>query len=156
MTKHEELLEMISVPTDDCIAWPYAANRGYGVVVIDRKTHYAHRLALSTVSEPPTEKHQAAHGPCHNRACVNPLHLSWKTATENQADKRRDGTHLEGEAAPACTIPDVDVALIRSLYKGPQHPRRPKTGPTQSELANQFGCDQTTISDIVNYKIRVA
>ena len=154
MTRHEQLLEMIAAPTGDCIVWPYAANRGYGIVVIDRKTHYAHRLALTTISSPPTEKHQAAHGPCHNRACVNPSHLSWKTATENQADKRRDGTHREGEAIPNCRISTVDVDRIRSLWKGPY--RGPdRTGPSQNELAERFGCDQTTISDIVNHKNRI-
>ena len=38
----------------------------------------------------------AAHGPCHNRACVNPHHLSWQTHKQNMNDKIRDGTsHID-------------------------------------------------------------
>ena len=156
MTRHEQLLEMISTPTDECIVWPYGkCANGYGRVWAGGKTYYTHREALATISEPPTEKHHAAHGPCHNRACVNPRHLSWATAAENTADKRRDGTHLEGAAHPNCSLPTVDVDLIRSLWKGPQHWRRPKTGPTQSELAKEFGCDQARISRIVNHETRI-
>ena len=149
MTRHEQLLEMIAAPTDECIVWPYGKfTCGYGsVYVVGKGVHRAHRLALSTISDPPTEKHHAAHGPCHNRLCVNPRHLSWKTAAENNEDKKRDGTHI-------CHISDTDVDRIRSLWKGPY--RGPdRTGPTQSELADEFGCSFPQISRIVNCKTRI-
>ena len=155
MTRHEQLLEMIATPTDECIIWAYAkTSKGYGKVVVDGKLHLAHRLALTTISDPPTEKHHAAHGPCHNRLCVNPNHLSWKTATENEADKRRDGTYQANENHYNCKLSDVDVDRIRSLWEGPY--RGPdRTGPTQSELADEFGCDGSQISHIVNHKRRI-
>ena len=79
MSKYEELLEMIQEDTDECILWPYArSSRGYGKVSVNGTVRPTHRLALETVSDPPTLKHHPAHGPCHNPLCVNPRHLSWK------------------------------------------------------------------------------
>jgi hypothetical protein len=59
-----------------CWIWQGSKNNGYGAT----GRGPAHRLALTLASgEPPTPKHHAAHGECHERACCNPEHLSWKT-----------------------------------------------------------------------------
>ena len=157
MSRYDELLEMISAVTGKCVLWPYAkGNGGYGYVVVGGVLRSTHLVALELATPRPAgkvcsiknewvdgSKLEAAHGPCHNPACCNPLHLSWKTSAENKADKKRDGTHQANEANGRCKLSNVDVALIRSLYKGRGQ------GPTQKELGVRFGCSQAQINRIV-------
>ena len=164
MRRYDELLEMISAVTDECVLWPYAQwGGGYGCVKVDGEDRPTHLVALELATPRPAgkvcevknewvdgSKLHAAHGPCHNRLCCNQRHLSWKTIAENAADKERDGTHNDNENHPLCKLSDADVDLIRSLYKGKGR------GPTQYELADQFDCSQTQINKIVRGKQRSA
>lgn len=74
-----------------CLIWPFARHMtGYGTIGVDGKNTYAHRYMCRLVhGEPPTPQHHAAHscgrGP---DGCVNPHHLSWKTNSENQMERR--------------------------------------------------------------------
>ena len=163
MSRYDDLVEMISTPTDGCLIWPYGkCSNGYGQARVDGKQRSAHLIALEHVTPRPAgkvcsvrgdwvdgSKLEAAHGPCHDRSCCNPLHLSWLTTAENAADRKRDGTHPTNENHGSCKLSDADVARIRSLWEGPYRgPNR--TGPSQSELADQFGCGKSQICHIVN------
>lgn len=168
MTKYEILQQLIAIDTDECIIWPHAKNvKGYGSVKVNGKDRGAHIIALElTTPRPPGkvcaihgnyvegDKLHAAHGECHNPLCINPRHLSWKTNSENQADKKRDGTDPVGERNGNCSIPEDIVEAIKSEYKGKQHRYRPKTGPTTYELADKYGCSQRQVRNIVNGKSR--
>lgn len=142
MTRLQELFKMIEEPTDDCIVWPYSRTpQGYGRVQSGGRNVYPHRLALASVTPPPTDGHEAAHGSCHNPSCVNPRHLSWKTRTENQADRLRDGTDSRGEKHGRSKLTETDVREIRSM-----------TGVSQRKMAEMFGVSRCHVSDIVNRK----
>lgn len=75
--------------------------------------HYpVHRLMCEyRHGAPPTPSHQSAHS-CDRgtKGCVNPMHVSWKTASENQFDR------FKGEAKrPRCKISPEDADEIRRL-----------------------------------------
>lgn len=128
-------------PGDDCLHWPFAKDgHGYGILKVGRKTGKAHRFVCDLVNgPPPTRDHQAAHS-CGNGhlGCVSPKHLSWKTRTENAADKHAHGTHTRGERhGPAKLTEDQAREILR--LKGVL---------MQSEIAAVFGVSRPTVSSI--------
>jgi hypothetical protein len=66
--------------------------------------------------EPPASGQHAAHS-CGNGhlGCVNPRHLSWKTAGENQMDRVAHGTSNRGRNHPCSKLSESDVQSIRRL-----------------------------------------
>src|SRR5690349_16938907 len=88
---------------DDCLFWPYSKwGRGYGHVWADGRQQYVHVLVCREANGPaPTPKHEAAHscGKGHLGCCAR-KHLSWKTRSENHADKITHGTMLRGDTHP--------------------------------------------------------
>lgn len=134
------LREHASHQDDACLIWPFSIVRGYGNVGINGKIYYAHRYMCEMVNgPPPTPKHQAAHScGCGHAGCVNPRHLSWKTPSENQLDKREHGTaYKEGRRNK---LHPQDVIAIRTL-KGVR---------TQDELAEMFGVSRRNIGAILD------
>lgn len=87
------LREHVGYQKDWCLIWPFACGQsGYGQFWSEGKVHRAHRyMCQARHGRPPTPKHQAAHS-CGNTKCINPNHLSWKTASENQFDRHSHGT----------------------------------------------------------------
>jgi len=79
---------------DDCLIYPYACcTPGYGVFQYKKIRRLAHRFMCEQRNgPPPAPNFHAAHS-CGNRRCVNPGHVSWKTQSDNQLDRRIHGTH---------------------------------------------------------------
>ena len=124
------ILDRVAHQGDECLTWPFSRiAKGYGHVSIDGRLHYAHRIMCELVKgPPPTPEHQASHscGNGHN-GCVNGEHLSWKTNSGNQLDRRAHGT-LRKDGVRTKLTP-AQIAEIRSL-KGIE---------TQASLALRFG-----------------
>ena len=130
------LYEILDWDREECILWPYSTRNGYGV--LHHKDHKvnAHRLALQLATGEQGEKLHAAHGPCHQPRCINPNHLSWKTPTENEADKVRDGVHQLGSNNHMAKLTEEQVL---SIYKDNR---------SQYVLAEEYGVSQSNISSI--------
>ncbi len=88
---------------NECWKWKAAkSTAGYGNCWVNGQYIGAHRVAWQIANKrEPREGYVIAHAPviCHNKLCCNPLHLSEKTRTENEADKELDGTRLRGDAS---------------------------------------------------------
>lgn len=124
-----------------CLIWPFARVRGYGHVSVDGVLHYAHRYMCQIAhGEPPSSDHHAAHS-CGrgDDGCVNPRHLSWKTQSENEIDKRRHGTsRAVTSEGLRYKLTAEQVAEIRAM----------RGTKTQAELAKMFGVSRRNIGMI--------
>ena len=79
-----------------CLIWPFAKNDfGYALMWSDDRMQRVCRLICEDMYGP--SKHHSAHS-CGKgkQGCVNPMHLSWKTKAENEADKILHGTSNRG------------------------------------------------------------
>lgn len=122
----------MNTTTDECISWPF--NRtpfGYPMLKAPSGTRVASRFVCELANGPaPTSEHQAAHT-CGNGhlGCVNPRHLTWKTRSDNEADKLIHQTRPLGEDHPNSKLNAEAVREIRRL-KGIASPR---------ELSQKYG-----------------
>jgi hypothetical protein len=120
---------------DNCLIYPFRRiHTGYGQFSFEGRLHYANRFMCELAHGPaPTPDHQSAHS-CGNgdEGCVHPGHLSWKTRSENQLDRREHGTTKQGRRFK---LTPEQVAEIRSL----------KGQKTQTEIAGMFGVTRENI-----------
>lgn len=127
---------------DECLYWPYSANRGYGVIFVNGVSRYVHRLVCEDEhGTPPTTDHEAAHscGKGHLGCCAR-RHLSWKTRAENVADMHIHGTVLRGEAHPSSKLTDEQVQRIVGL----------RGKMSQSEIAKLFNICRSNVGRVQN------
>lgn len=136
MSRLDDFHHLRSIVTDECVVWPHTNNKGYGRIRYLGRSHPAHRLALvlATGMDPPDM--QAAHGPCHNRACMNVAHLRWATQVDNLADQVRDGTDNRGERHPMARLSRDEALIIRS------------SSESSSVLAKRFGVSRSQARSI--------
>lgn len=128
----EFFLSALNSTTEECIAWPYAKRGlGRGAIQWQGKTQKVHRVMCEQAhGHPPTTKHHAAHE-CGNGhlGCINPRHLAWKTASENEADKIRHGTE------PKQRQPKFSVGQIKFM----------RETMTVVQIADALHCSNVTV-----------
>lgn len=124
---------------EDCLLWPYCRTHGgYGLVVFNGRQSIASRIMCTLAhGEAPSKEHHAAHscGAGH-LGCVNPRHLSWKSPSENCADKKIHGTENVGVRNGKTKLRDEDIVAIRSAPRG------------MRVLMERYGVSQGCISKI--------
>jgi hypothetical protein len=140
------LKALLDYQGDDCKPWPFCtdARIGRGRVGYNGKRYWAHRLmCLLAHGEPPTPKHQAAHecGKGHY-GCCNPRHLKWKTNSENQLDRRRNGNMLRNRNGNKPTLTEVQISELISL----------KGKMTQMGMAAKFGVSLGCVQYWLKYR----
>lgn len=101
---------------DWCLIWPFARS-DTGYAIFGAPPRKVHRLMCEYRHGPaPTPEHHAAHS-CDrgHDGCVNPWHLDWKTASDNQYDRHKDGVQR-----PRWKLTPEQAKEIREL-KGLEH-----------------------------------
>lgn len=129
---------------------PTPNHDGYPVVSLvgdtGRRQHFLHRLVASAFLGPRPEGRVVAHSD-GNPANARVDNLRYATAAENEADKARHGTKLEGARHPRARLSSAAVSAIREEYA---------KGTSQTALAARYGTHQTNVSLIVRGRARVA
>lgn len=126
---------------DECLLWPFSRDTfGYAQLYWDGRVRRVHSILCAIKNGArPSPKHEAAHncGKGH-LGCVNQHHLRWDTRLGNQADRKRHGTHINGERHGSAVLTESQVREIRSL-KGVE---------PLGDIAGRYGVSKQHISDI--------
>lgn len=119
----------------ECLYWPHGRNSaGYAIYGRGGKLLYVHRYMCEYRHGPCPKGHQAAHS-CGNgdKGCCNPQHISWKTPSANQHDRRTTGRPFTGRRE---ILTPVQIAVIRA------------SDDTAAELAKMFDTTEANIRHI--------
>lgn len=131
---------------DGCWNWIAAkSGAGYGVVRINGKTTYVHRMVVELTSGPIPADLCVRHK-CDNPACCFPGHLEIGTKADNNRDCRERGRKPIGSAHVHAKLNEDKVRTVRAVYV-PHH--REFGG---AALARRFGVCQQVVSDTVRRK----
>lgn len=131
--------------TKKCWLWKGGkTSGGYGAFNAANNIHGAHRYSYELHNGPIPEGLWVLHT-CDNPSCVNPAHLFIGTQQENIEDmiEKGRGNFAKGEAHYQDKLTWREVRLIRKIYK------KHSFSKTQQQLADRFGVNQQTISEII-------
>lgn len=140
----ERFMEKVE-KTDSCWLWKAHISKrwGYGTFSAGARRDgpiRAHRWAYAHFKGPIPEGLMVLHS-CHNRACVNPDHLSLGTHRDNMNDMKAAGRSLAGGKVANARLDAVSVQVIRCVMATKVF--------TQDELAKWWGVSRATISHAV-------
>lgn len=132
---------------DDCWEWQGTKDRGgYGRFYGGGATRSAHRLSYELTYGKIPDKLLACHS-CDNRACCNPSHIFLGTQKDNVMDAVKKGRWIRpsGERCRKAKYSDETIRIIR---------QRHSNGERTIDLAVEYGMAGTSMSRILNYRIR--
>ncbi len=126
---------------NDCWEWKATISHGYGNFSIYSKMKTAHRVAWEIVNGPIPEDKMILHS-CDNPLCVNPNHLRLGTNKDNMHDRafRYKGPYKGNQPK----LRDEDILTIKKMWN------ENRGTILQSQIAEKFKVDKSTISRIVN------
>ncbi len=138
---HGWLANHVNYEGDDCLIWPFAKSKGYGVINSLSGNKMVSRIMCAHRNGPPSVKSLHAAHTCGNGhlGCCNPKHLYWATKLENEHDKIKHGTTNQGERHGNAKLTDSKVRAIREFAYTCQ-------GQT---IADLFGISKTTVYKII-------
>lgn len=128
---------------DQCWQWTaFATPDGYGMITVEGKPSYAHRLSYAMhVSAIPKGLH--VRHKCDNPGCLNPSHLLVGTPAQNSNDARERGRLSPGNRGPWVKLTEAEVKEIRQLLAD---------GVTQVVIAAKFDLCRNSVSSIATKK----
>lgn len=119
---------------------------GYGSFFTQGRYLLAHRVSFVMSGGAFERGKLVLHGPCGNRRCVNPAHLSSGTHQDNSNDMRRDGTVYCGERHHA----KIPGTMARGERNGAYtHPERLPRG-------ERHGMSKLTATQVTEIRDRAA
>jgi len=123
---------------------PGSTPTGYEIVglVRDGKVYgrSVHRLVLEAFVGPCPDGFQGCHNDGNNTN--NDIsNLRWASASDNQLDRVKHGTHLRGQQNPRTTLSNVDVQFIKSY---------PVSRKANTFLADGYGVKRAVVEKIRN------
>ena len=122
--------------TSYCWIWTAArTTKRYGKIWVGHRNEFAHRVSYTIFKGRFDQKLNILHR-CDNPPCVNPAHLFIGNHAINGMDKRLKGRAAKGEKNGNSKLTVDDVRAIR------------KSTLTYSELAKEYGIDQTQVWNI--------
>lgn len=133
---------------DECWVWTAGRSEGYGRfmtisiggVADTVGAHvFSHWLATGVW---PSQGMDVRHS-CHNRACVNPAHLSLGTRLDNMRDMKEAGRQRRGEDKPNHKLTWLAAASIREAHA---------QGAEAVELARRYGVSAAAIRQVINHR----
>lgn len=129
---------------NECWNWKRkSVQDGYGRTSFKGKRNAAHRIAFELHHNRSIADGAIICHSCDNRRCCNPSHLREGTHKDNSDDKMTRGRFkpMRGELNGRAKITNEIAEIIRTRYKSERI--------TQTQLANEYGLHQCSISEII-------